>query len=100
MSTNQWHSRFSSARFVFLDREGVISRKPREGQYVTRSEQLDLLSGAASAIAALNRSRRKVIVVTNQRGIALGLMTETDLAAVHDRLRAELAVSCARLDAN
>lgn len=45
----------------------------------------------ADAIAALNRAEVRVAVVTNQRGIALGHMTERDLVAVHERL-------CALLD--
>lgn len=72
---------------VLLDRDGTINVKATEGDYVTGPEQLELLPGAAEAIRALNRARVPVIVVTNQRGIALGRMTETDLAAVHSRLR-------------
>jgi D-glycero-D-manno-heptose 1,7-bisphosphate phosphatase len=86
-------------RYVFLDRDGVIDRKPPEGEYITQSGQLELLPGAAEAIARLNRSGRTVIVVTNQRGIALGLMTEADLARIHDHLRAKLAQAGAHLDA-
>jgi histidinol-phosphate phosphatase family protein len=85
--------------FVFLDRDGVINRKQPEGHYVTGPAQLELLPGAAEAIARLNRSGRKVIVVTNQRGIAQGLMSEADLAEIHAHLRAELARSGAHLDA-
>jgi D-glycero-D-manno-heptose 1,7-bisphosphate phosphatase len=90
---------FAPIRFVFLDRDGVINRKPPEGEYITQPSQLELLPGAAGAIARLNRSGRKVIVVTNQRGIALGLMTEAQLATIHAHLRAQLAFAGATLDA-
>jgi D-glycero-D-manno-heptose 1,7-bisphosphate phosphatase len=90
---------FDAIAFVFLDRDGVINRKQPEGHYVTRLAELELLPGAAEAIARLNRSGRKVIVVTNQRGISQGLMSEADLAAIHAHLRAELARSGAHLDA-
>ena len=53
----------------------------------------------AEAIARLNRSARKVIVITNQRGIALGLHSESDLHAMHDRFRKYLAEHGAHLDA-
>ncbi len=99
MSVSQRSSRFAPIKIVFLDRDGVINRKPPEGEYVTRWENLEVLPGAADAIAALNRSGRKVIVITNQRGIALGLMSEAELGVIHDRLRAELAAFGARLDA-
>ena len=99
MSTSQRLHRGPAIEYVFLDRDGVINRKPSEGAYVTRWEEFDLLPGVAGAIASLNRSGRKVIVVTNQRGIALGLMTESDLGAIHDRLQRELAREGAAIDA-
>jgi D-glycero-D-manno-heptose 1,7-bisphosphate phosphatase len=92
-------SRFALARFVFLDRDGVINRKLPEGSYVTCWEDFEMLRGAPEAIASLNRSGRKVVVITNQRGIALGRMNESDLRALHDRMRAELATMGARIDA-
>ena len=90
---------FDAIGYVFLDRDGVINRKQPEGRYVTKPAELELLPGAAEAIARLNRSGRKVIVVTNQRGISQGLMSEADLAAIHAYLRAELARSGGHLDA-
>jgi D-glycero-D-manno-heptose 1,7-bisphosphate phosphatase len=90
---------FSDIEYVFLDRDGVLNRGAPEGQYVTRWEELELLPGVASAIAALNRSGRKVIVATNQRCVALGLCSEAELLAIHERLQRQLAGEGARLDA-
>jgi len=87
-----------SIRYVFLDRDGVINRKLPEGRYVTRWEQFELLPNVAEAIAALNRSGRRVIVVTNQRGIALGHMTHADVDAIHSGLVVALAREGASLD--
>jgi D-glycero-D-manno-heptose 1,7-bisphosphate phosphatase len=84
--------------FVFLDRDGVLNRH-LPGSYVTSWEQFEWLPGVEEAIARLNRSGRKVILVTNQRGIALGLYSEADLQVLHDRLRDHLATHDARLDA-
>jgi D-glycero-D-manno-heptose 1,7-bisphosphate phosphatase len=83
---------------AFLDRDGTINVKPPEGDYVTRPEDLALLPGAAEAIGRLNAAGWLVVVVTNQRGVALGRMTAADLAAVHARLEAELAAAGARLN--
>jgi D-glycero-D-manno-heptose 1,7-bisphosphate phosphatase len=91
--------RRETIQYVFLDRDGVINRKLAEGRYVTRWEEFELLPGVAVAIAALNRSGRKVIVITNQRGIALGRMNEAEVEGIHDRMRAELAREAAILDA-
>ncbi len=96
---SEGNTRLSGIQYVFLDRDGVINRKLPEGRYVTRWEEVDLLPGVAETIAAWNRSGRRVIVVTNQRGVALGLMSEAEVAVIHDRLRAELARHGAGLDA-
>jgi D-glycero-D-manno-heptose 1,7-bisphosphate phosphatase len=69
-----------------------------EGQYVTAWEHFHLLPGVPEAIAALNRNGLRVIVVTNQRGIALGLYTSADVEAIHARLQSTLAESGANVD--
>ena len=85
---------------VFLDRDGTINIKAPEGDYITEPDRLTLLPGAAHAISRLNDAGALVIVVTNQRGIALGRMTEADLIDVHARLRLTLQNTAgARLDA-
>ncbi len=90
---------WAAIEYVFLDRDGVINQKLPEEQYVTRWEEFELLPGVAAAIASLNRSGRKVIIATNQRGVALGVMTEQDLRTIHHRLRSELDRQGATLDA-
>ena len=84
---------------VFLDRDGTINVKAPEGDYITRPEQLELLGGAAEGIRMLNRAEVPVIVITNQRGIALGRMSESDLTSVHSRLRELLSKHDASIDA-
>ena len=84
---------------AFLDRDGTINVKAPEGDYVDDPARLELLPGAAAAIRRLNDARIPVLVVTNQRGIALGRMTEDDLARVHARLDALLGAEGARIDA-
>ena|ERR1700676_3357919 len=91
--------KFAGIRFIFLDRDGVLNCKLREDHYVTRWQDVKLLPGAAEALAKLNTDRHTVILVTNQRGIALGLFTEKELAQLHDDLRKELAKWGAHLDA-
>jgi D-glycero-D-manno-heptose 1,7-bisphosphate phosphatase len=84
---------------VFLDRDGVINRKAREGEYVTRWEEMQILPGVSDAIALLNRSGFRVIVVSNQRCIAKGVITTADLEALHRRLCEVLAGAGATIDA-
>lgn len=85
---------------VFLDRDGTINRKAPDGEYITRPEEVEVLPGAAAAIRRLNEAGLTVIVATNQRGIALGRMSEADLEAVHAELEQQLEDAArARLDA-
>ncbi len=84
---------------VFLDRDGVLNRNLPNGQFVTCWEEFELLPGVEDAVATLNRWGRTVIVVTNQRGVALGLYSQQDLDRMHDQLRERLAAHGARLDA-
>jgi len=90
---------FSDIEYIFLDRDGVLNRSLPSDRFITRWEEFELLPGVAGAIARLNRFGRKVIVVTNQRCVALGLCSETDLLALHERLQKELALQGAALDA-
>jgi D-glycero-D-manno-heptose 1,7-bisphosphate phosphatase len=89
----------SPVRYVFLDRDGVVNRKLPEGAYVTDWGQFEWLPGAVEAIATLNRDGMTVILVSNQRGIALGLFTHDQLELIHKNMRAHLAQHGARLDA-
>src|SRR5215471_17796167 len=72
--------RFRGIRFVFLDRDGILNRKLPEGQYVGTCRDIELLVGAAEAVAKLNYHGQRVIVVTNQRNIARGALSEEGLA--------------------
>jgi D-glycero-D-manno-heptose 1,7-bisphosphate phosphatase len=85
----------SGRRAVFLDRDGTIIED--EG-YVADPARVRLLPGAAEAIARLNRAKLPVIVVTNQSGIARGLLDEAAYTATARRLDELLATAGARLD--
>lgn len=77
---------------VFLDRDGVINRNASiEGEYITCWEDLEILPGVGQAITWLNRSGFQVIVVTNQRGVAKGLITVAQLESIHQRMCQALA---------
>lgn len=90
---------FEHVRYVFLDRDGVINRKVPEGEYIADWTKFRILPGVEAAIAALNRTGRHVIVLTNQRGVALGLYTSEDVDSLHHRLQQHLAEHGARIDA-
>jgi histidinol-phosphate phosphatase family protein len=81
---------------AFLDRDGTIIR---DTEYLRDPEQVELLPGAASAIRRLNDAGWPVIVVTNQSGIARGLLTEQDYERVRMRVDKLLGEAGARIDA-
>jgi D-glycero-D-manno-heptose 1,7-bisphosphate phosphatase len=83
---------------VFLDRDGVINVKAAEGEYVTRWEDFHFLPGVAEAITGLSQGGWKVIVITNQRCIARGLLTAQKLDDIHRKMAEELALSGAFLE--
>src|ERR1700756_700212 len=85
-------------RAVFLDRDGVINRAPAEGDYILRWDDFHFLPGVAEAISSLQGAGWTVIVVSNQRCVAKGLLTIAELEAIHQKMKEELAKAGARLD--
>ncbi|AFM26472.1 D,D-heptose 1,7-bisphosphate phosphatase [Desulfomonile tiedjei DSM 6799] len=84
---------------IFLDRDGVINHKLPEDHYVSSIEQFVFLDGVAEALRLLRDMGFVLVVITNQRGIARNLMTESDLEKVHNHMRSVLARNGVVLDA-
>jgi D-glycero-D-manno-heptose 1,7-bisphosphate phosphatase len=82
----------SASRTAFLDRDGTINVKAPEGEYVRSWEEFRFLPGAREAIALLRQAGWRVVVVSNQRGVALGRMTAADVEDVHRRMREQVPV--------
>lgn len=73
---------------VLFDRDGVINvPPPPEQRYVTRPEDFHLMPGIADAIAELNHRGVPVGVVTNQKCVAIGRLSEPELARIHEHMR-------------
>ena len=81
---------------IFLDRDGTINKMVG---FVTKSEQFELIEGAAEAIKAINKSGYLAIVVTNQPVIARGDCTFEELQTIHDKMETELGKVGAFVDA-
>lgn len=81
---------------VFLDRDGTIIA---DTGYVASPDDVRLLPGAAEAVRRMARAGYRVILVSNQSGVARGLLDETVLAQVHSRLEELLETEGACLDA-
>jgi histidinol-phosphate phosphatase family protein len=74
---------------LFLDRDGVINRR-LPGRYIQHYGDFEFLPGAKEAIGFLRKRFHYLFIVTNQQGIGKGLMTEGDLAHVHQQMKMEL----------
>src|ERR671932_1084917 len=90
----RWAGRRAPA--LFLDRDGTLVH-PRH--YPSRPEDLRLYDGLGPYLRCLQESGFRLVIVTNQSGIARGYFTEADLRQMHAHLAAQLARIGARLDA-
>ena len=71
---------------VFLDRDGVINGKAPGDGYITRWQDFRILPGVAEAIRRLRDAGFLVIVITNQRCVAKGLLSESELQEIHQNM--------------
>jgi len=82
---------------VFLDRDGVVTKEPP--YYAHKINQLELIPNSAEAIRLLNESGFKVIVVSNQAGVARGYYQEKDIQIYNNEMKRQLEEKGARIDA-
>lgn len=78
-------------RAVFFDRDGVINEKAPEHDYIKSWSEFKLLPEIINVMKHVQSKGYMIIIVTNQRGIARGLMTIKDLLEIHENLEQELA---------
>jgi heptosyltransferase-2 len=81
---------------IFLDRDGTLNPDPG---YIRSPDQLELFPGVAQALAKLVQAGARLIVVTNQSGVARGLFSIGELEAIHAKLTRLLGEAGAPLDA-
>jgi histidinol-phosphate phosphatase family protein len=85
-------------RCVFLDRDGVINVKARPGEYIRSAAEFRIIPSIVDWIRLFNALDLLVIVLTNQRGVARGLMSSADVDHIHQHMRELLAQRGARID--
>ena len=81
---------------VFLDRDKTLIEDPG---YISSPDQVRLIPSAPAAIRELNQAGLPVVVVTNQSGVARGLLDEDTLGAIHQRMRELFEAEGATIDA-
>jgi histidinol-phosphate phosphatase family protein len=82
---------------LFLDRDGVINEKI-ENDYVKNWDEFKFKDGVLQAVAGLGKIFGRIFIVTNQRGVGLGVMTEDKLNEIHGKLLSEITSLSGRID--
>jgi histidinol-phosphate phosphatase family protein len=90
---------FARRPTVFLDRDGVLNRRPPVAGYVRTPDDVEWLPGALDAIRQLTEAGVRLIVISNQAGVARGAMTSDDLAAVEAAMRADVQAAGGEIEA-
>ena len=83
-------------RAVFLDRDGTINTDP-DG-YIKNTKDFILFPFTAEAIRIMNNLNFKVIIVSNQAGVARGLMTINDVEEINNHMKNELTKEGVHID--
>jgi D-glycero-D-manno-heptose 1,7-bisphosphate phosphatase len=83
---------------LFLDRDGVINHE-KHMDYVLHYGEFQFYDGVLEAMKIFAQTFGRIVLVTNQRGVSKGLMTELDLHHIHEHMSAEITAAGGRMDA-
>jgi len=82
---------------LFLDRDGVINYE-KENDYILNWDEFEFYPGVTEAIRLLSQKFNTIIVISNQRGVGRGLMTEKDLFDIQERMKLKIEEEGGRID--
>jgi len=85
-------------KIIFLDRDGVINKRPPKADYVKKWEEFEFIPGSIEAIFYLKKKGYTLYLISNQPGIARGMMTKEDLDSVHKNMKEKLLEGGASID--
>lgn len=77
-------------KVVFLDRDGVINKKPPPAHYITNWKDFVFLPKVKEALLLLKKKKYQIFIISNQPGVGRGIMTEDQLSLIYDNLNREL----------
>jgi histidinol-phosphate phosphatase family protein len=83
---------------LFLDRDGVINHEKKE-DYIRNWTEFKFYTESLTALPLLAQKFTRIIIVTNQKGIGKGWMTDTDLANIHENMIQSISEVGGRIDA-
>ena len=88
--TNEWT--------LFLDRDGVINHEGVDS-YINTWDEFKFYEGVKEAFEIFAGKFKRIIVVTNQRGVGRGITKENDLRVIHENMELEIVKNNGRVDA-
>ena len=71
---------------IFIDRDGVINHNTKEHDYIKSWSEFRFYKNAITALKNISRKKLPVFIISNQQGIARGLMSEKDLISIHENM--------------
>ena len=89
----------SNQKYIFIDRDGTTNVRPKKAEYICKPDDFIWIDGAKEAIKKLNDAGYFVIMISNQAGIARGMMTVDDFNAVQEKMQNDLKTIGAHIDA-
>lgn len=82
---------------LFIDRDGVVNPEKKE-DYIRNKDEFSFYNGVKDSFHQFSNKFGKIILVSNQRGIGKGLMTEADLTEIHQYMISEIENAGGRID--
>jgi D-glycero-D-manno-heptose 1,7-bisphosphate phosphatase len=83
---------------LFLDRDGVINHE-KQNDYIHTWDEFTFYDGVLEAFEIFSGIFKRIIIVTNQKGVGKGVTKEVDLQLIHKNMQAEIEKRNGRIDA-
>jgi D-glycero-alpha-D-manno-heptose 1-phosphate guanylyltransferase len=83
---------------LFLDRDGVIN-EDKDGSYIFSIDEFIFTTGTPALFKKLTEKFNRIIIITNQRGVGRGLMTEETLKEIHQQMTTQVQDAGGKIDA-
>jgi len=97
-NSNTQQITISNGYTLFIDRDGVINKEKKE-DYIYTWDEFEFLDGVIEALKVANSFFETIVLITNQRGIGRGLMTDESLHIIHSKMLEVIAAHGGRIDA-
>ena len=80
-----------SKKIILIDRDGTINIKPKKGEYITKWDEFKFDKNSIMGMKKLSRAGFRFIIISNQAGIARGMVKQENLDEIHRNMVNELS---------